>query len=388
MPIATPISESSSALPNNSNLMVEFVKYIWKNAKAIGVKDESFTRGSDMFEPCRCGMDVTAKQEENDCEGIFSVELLLHIFSFMNAPTLAKCARVCSLWNTLTQDHTLWRGLSERDNYGLITTNFDPPQWAKCWKDAYRFHYECRMIVFSPGQVKEGRGTFIWTNGARYEGEWKNDKEHGRGKKVWMDGATFEGEWEEGKFSGEGIHSWASGSRYQGKWTKHKRNGFGKNVWPQKDVYEGEWLEDQKSGFGTYTWADGRVYTGYWKNDKRCGKGTFVWSPMGYKYEGDWITDRGHGHGTFYWGDGHSFEGEWVNGRRCGKGKYRTPEGRVFYQEWNEEREFNANDRGDMSREITENESFPDSPKRKVTEDNLINSSVELVIPRDVKRRR
>jgi len=311
----------------------------------------------------------------------------------MNVTTLGRCARVCSLWNELTRDHTLWRALCIRDSY--ISASLPRiPDWSKSWIELYKFHYECKINIFALGEVKDGRGTFTWSNGAMYEGEWKNDKEHGRGKKVWIDGATFEGEWEEGKFSGTGTHTWASGSQYKGTWSKHKRNGIGRNVWPQKDVYEGEWLEDQKSGFGTYTWADGRVYSGFWKNDKRCGKGTFVWSPMGFKYVGEWLNDRGHGHGIFFWGDGHFYEGQWVNGRRCGSGKYHIPDGKIYAQEWTEEREFNADNRGDLSQETTNG--TVESPKRKVLEDgtsgqgfsNAIMGLELTVSPRVVKRRR
>jgi len=365
---------------NMNNSMVDFVKYLWKSAKAIRSRDLV-----QMEVETPCGSDVSAASLDSNGVNIFSAELVLYIFSFMDAQTLCRCAKACMLWNEIANDHTLWKGLCTK-NTQLEITATTLPTWTPSWKSLFQFYYESKNNVFSQGQFKDGRGTFTWTNGAKYEGEWKGDKENGRGKKVWMDGAAFDGEWEDGKFSGHGVHTWASGSIYQGSWTKHKRNGFGRNVWPQKDVYEGEWFEDQKSGLGTYTWADGRVYTGYWKNDKRCGRGTFVWSPMGYKYEGEWLNDRGHGSGRFYWGDGYYYEGQWVNGRRFGKGKYYTPSGRVFLQEWNEDREFNANDRGDLSRELTAD--MPESPKRKI-EDTVQPTRMETEIyTRDTKKRR
>ena len=38
--------------------------------------------------------------------------------------------------------------------------------------------------------MANGRGTFIDTNNARYEGEWVNDLQHGRGEEIWNNGET------------------------------------------------------------------------------------------------------------------------------------------------------------------------------------------------------
>lgn len=386
MPNSIPPPSAIVLEPTHTITMLEFVKYLWNSAKSVRSRELALNSRME-YETQSSGSSTAALDQDINGANIFSVELVLHIFSFMDVKTLCKCARACLLWNELSQDHTLWKQLCH-SNPQLETNTDSLPSWALSWKELFRFYYESKNKVFTQGQVKEGRGTFTWSNGAKYEGEWQSDKENGRGKKIWMDGATFDGEWEDGKFSGKGVHTWASGSRYQGCWRKHKRNGFGRNVWPQKDIYEGEWLEDQKSGMGTYTWADGRMYRGSWKNDKRYGKGTFIWSPMGYKYEGEWLNDRGHGFGAFHWGDGYHYEGEWQNGRRCGKGKYHTPCGRVYLQEWNEEREFNANDRGDLSNELT-TDMVVESPKRKVEETGQGSDTMDIdSFSPDLKKRR
>jgi hypothetical protein len=36
-----------------------------------------------------------------------------------------------------------------------------------------------------------GKGTYIWEDGRRYEGEYKNDIKHGPGKYYWPDGKKF-----------------------------------------------------------------------------------------------------------------------------------------------------------------------------------------------------
>lgn len=53
-------------------------------------------------------------------------------------------------------------------------------------------------------------------NGAKYDGEWENDKQHGTGIENWPDNARYEGQYFEGKKHGKGILNFADGSRYEG----------------------------------------------------------------------------------------------------------------------------------------------------------------------------
>ena len=39
----------------------------------------------------------------------------------------------------------------------------------------------------------EGRGRFVWTNGKKYEGEWKMGKMHGKGSLLMPDGSFYKG---------------------------------------------------------------------------------------------------------------------------------------------------------------------------------------------------
>lgn len=41
--------------------------------------------------------------------------------------------------------------------------------------------------------MREGPGTQIWPDGAKYEGEWHNNKANGRGKFWHADGDVYEG---------------------------------------------------------------------------------------------------------------------------------------------------------------------------------------------------
>ena len=45
----------------------------------------------------------------------------------------------------------------------------------------------------------DGKGIFIWVDGRKYSGEYKDDKIHGKGKFEWPDGSQFNGNWAFGK---------------------------------------------------------------------------------------------------------------------------------------------------------------------------------------------
>ncbi len=47
--------------------------------------------------------------------------------------------------------------------------------------------------------MKHGKGTYIWADGGRYEGEWQDDMKHGKGTFTSSDGRRFEQEWHKGE---------------------------------------------------------------------------------------------------------------------------------------------------------------------------------------------
>ncbi len=113
----------------------------------------------------------------------------------------------------------------------------------------------------SSGYFHNCFGTYIWDNGDKYVGEWKNDKKHGQG--------TFT----VGNLGAQGINA---GDKYVGKWRDDKKYGQGTYTWgeegPNKgDKYIGEYRDGKMDGQGTYFWADGRKDVGEWENDKLNG---------------------------------------------------------------------------------------------------------------------
>ena len=68
----------------------------------------------------------------------------------------------------------------------------------------------------------EGYGTFTWSDGRKYVGEYKNDQKHGQGTFEWPDGRKYIGEWKDGKQHGEGLYI-KEGKQRKGIWEMGKR---------------------------------------------------------------------------------------------------------------------------------------------------------------------
>jgi len=103
------------------------------------------------------------------------------------------------------------------------------------------------LLPSSPLFGQETGVLYLWENGTKYMGEWKDGKKHGQG--------TFtygKGKWE--------------GDKYEGEFKVGYRNGQGTYTWSDGDKYVGEFKVDKPNGQGTYTWSDRRKYVGEFKD--------------------------------------------------------------------------------------------------------------------------
>ena len=53
--------------------------------------------------------------------------------------------------------------------------------------------------------IQNGKGTYTWSNGNEYVGEWKDGKEHGQGTYTFTEDRNYDGEWKNGKYHGQGT---------------------------------------------------------------------------------------------------------------------------------------------------------------------------------------
>ena len=76
-------------------------------------------------------------------------------------------------------------------------------------------------------------GTFTFTSGNEYVGEWKDNKYHGYDTFKISDGDKYVGEYKDGKTHGQGAYTWADGDKYVGEYKEGSAwtgNTYDKNV--------------------------------------------------------------------------------------------------------------------------------------------------------------
>jgi formylglycine-generating enzyme required for sulfatase activity len=140
------------------------------------------------------------------------------------------------------------------------------------------------------GDCSNGQGTYTYSDGSVYVGQWKNDKFHGQGTFTYSDGSVYVGQWENSQRSGQGTFTRPSGSKYQGQWKNDKFYGRGIYTYPDNSKYQGQWKNNMRNGPGIYTSSNGSKYQGQWKNGKLIGKGILITSD-GNKFVGRFNED-------------------------------------------------------------------------------------------------
>ena len=101
---------------------------------------------------------------------------------------------------------------------------------------------------------------------------------------IWDDGAKYSGEWQNNKFHGQGTMTWPDGTKYVGEWQNDKRTGLGKIFFPDGTTEEGVYKDDvfqyeKKSSDSEVippnAFASGNSWlcnSGYYKSDNSCIK--------------------------------------------------------------------------------------------------------------------
>lgn len=62
---------------------------------------------------------------------------------------------------------------------------------------------------------KEGKGTFIWVDGSKYEGNFIANIINKHGEYTWSDGRKYVGNWQNNKMHGLGEFTWPDGRKYK-----------------------------------------------------------------------------------------------------------------------------------------------------------------------------
>nr|WP_246605586.1 hypothetical protein [Sphaerospermopsis torques-reginae] len=78
-----------------------------------------------------------------------------------------------------------------------------------------------------------------------------------------------------------------NGSRYDGEFKNGKRYGCGRFVYPVNisyyEYYIGQFVNDKFNGLGKIKWKDGSEYRGHFRDSKCDGKGIFQFPDGSFK---------------------------------------------------------------------------------------------------------
>ena len=77
------------------------------------------------------------------------------------------------------------------------------------------------------GDCENGYGVFVYENGDKYVGEWKNNKSHGLGTSTLKNGETYSGQWKNATPHGQGTYKFFNGDKYVGEWKEWNFHGQG-----------------------------------------------------------------------------------------------------------------------------------------------------------------
>lgn len=176
------------------------------------------------------------------------------------------------------------------------------------------------------GGRKLGHGTYVWSNGQKYVGGWRNDQLDGQGEWATSEGDRYTGSFHEGKRAGKGRMVYANKTEYNGDWQDDLPSGQGSFKFSNGDVYEGQFVAGEPSGSGTMMHHNGDRHTGLWSHGRRNGQGVAEWKD-GQRYEGGWRDNRKNGTGLMRLSDGGSYQGTWLDDRATGQGDIKFASG-------------------------------------------------------------
>lgn len=96
---------------------------------------------------------------------------------------------------------------------------------------------------FKQGQPANGRGSMLYTNGNRYDGNYRSGQRNGCGTFTFANGRRYVGEFSNDLFSGRGMWLLENGDRYIGDFEFNKCNGEGVFIFADGTSQSGIWQQ-------------------------------------------------------------------------------------------------------------------------------------------------
>jgi len=144
----------------------------------------------------------------------------------------------------------------------------------------YLFGYQRGVVISEQsnktgcikGNCVNGSGTYKWSDGDVYVGQWKDGIQNGQATYKFSNGDVYEGQYKDGKMNGQGTYKFSKGEVYVGQWKDSEKNGQGTYKYSDGTTYTGQFKDDLFNGQGTYTNLNGVESSGIWVDDKLNGK--------------------------------------------------------------------------------------------------------------------
>ena len=102
----------------------------------------------------------------------------------------------------------------------------------------------------------------VYSNGDKYDGEWKDGQRHGRGTMTDYDGSIYTGEFKDGYLHGQGTMVDEDGTKYVGEWKNDEEHGQGTMTYLNGSQFVGE-FQDGIAWKGTEYDEDGEITATY-----------------------------------------------------------------------------------------------------------------------------
>lgn len=119
----------------------------------------------------------------------------------------------------------------------------------------------------------KGRGAFVRSDCARFEGEFSGGELFGPGRVTYQDGRVMEGNFQRTRLNGKGKASWPDGRRYEGYFRNGRSYGFGAYTASDGSVFEGKFRPGAKlHGWGTRSNPDGSTLIGEYREGEPFGE--------------------------------------------------------------------------------------------------------------------
>ena len=96
-----------------------------------------------------------------------------------------------------------------------------------------------KEVLFLREEYGNGQGTYIYPNGEKYVGDWKNGKYHGHGTFTYPDGNMYVGEFKDGLKNGQGTFTYPGGEKYEGEWKDGKP--WNLTIYDKNELITGKW---------------------------------------------------------------------------------------------------------------------------------------------------